>query len=174
MRRPPKAPATPRTQPWERRHVKAARPKAAISPTRKTTGPYRTRPGPSGSPSGRKTRTGSPDALRRFRSATVFLSCSSPIRRNSGTCTSNTRYRLRKTRKSPMPSPVSRKVLKAVGVCCCVIRARNLCAGLWLKGRMPTRYACMPTNVPESWKKRSDRRGLRTVQVHCLAFPMEN
>lgn len=72
MRRPPKAPATPRTQPWERRHAKASRPKAAISPIRKTTGPYRTRPGPSGSPSGRKIRTGSPDALRRFRSATVF------------------------------------------------------------------------------------------------------
>jgi len=96
--------------------------------------------------------------------------CSSPIRRNSGTCTSNTRYRLRKTRKSPMPSPVSKKALKAVGVCCCVIRARNLCAGLWLKGRMRTRYACMPTSLPESWKKRSDRRVLRTVRVHGSAF----
>lgn len=96
--------------------------------------------------------------------------CSSPIRRNSGTCTSNTRYRLRKTRKSPMPSPVSKKALKAVGVCCCVIRARNLCAGLWLKGRMRTRYACMPTSLPESWKKRSDRRGLRTVRGHGSAF----
>ena len=100
----------------------------------------------------------------------ISPACSSPIRRNSGTCTSNTRYRLRKTRKSPMPSPVSKKALKAVGVCCCVIRARNLCAGLWLKGRMRTRYACMPTSLPESWKKRSDRRGLRTVRVHGSAF----
>lgn len=96
--------------------------------------------------------------------------CSSPIRRNSGTCTSNTRYRLRKTRKSPMPSPVSKKALKAVGVCCCVIRARKLCAGLWLKGRMRTRYACTPTSSPESWKKRSDRRVLRTVRGHGSAF----
>lgn len=74
------------------------------------------------------------------------------------------------TRKSPMPSPVSKKALKAVGVCCCVIRARNLCAALWLKGRMRTRYACTPTSSPESWKKRSDRRVLRTVRGHGSGF----
>jgi hypothetical protein len=28
----------------------------------------------------------------------------------------------------------------------------------------------MPTSLPESWKKRSDRRVLRTVRVHGSAF----
>ena len=41
---------------------------------------------------------------------------------------------------------------------------------VWLKGRMRTRYACMPTSLPESWKKRSDRRVLRTVRGHGSAF----
>lgn len=93
----------------------------------------------------------------------------SPIRRNSGTCTSNTRHRLGKTRKSPVPPPVSKKALKAVGVCCCVIRARDPYVGLWSKGKMRTRCACMPTSLLESWKKRSDRRVLRTVRGHGLA-----
>ena len=32
-------------------------------------------------------------------------------------------------------------------------------------GTMRTRYACTPTSSPESWKKRSDRQGMRAVHV---------
>ncbi len=95
--------------------------------------------------------------------------CSFPTRRSFGMCMSNTRFPLRKIRKSLTPSPVLRKGLKAVGACCCAIRARSRCAGSWLKGRMRTRCACMPTSLPGSWKKRSDR-GNWGLRVPCGVF----